>query len=172
MTVEEAKRGRPRADIPVNEVARRNRSGETLSGMTDDYNVTVSTLSRHLKEAGYEVRAYGGRPAIELPVEEAARRNQEGETLKEIAEDYGVTSQTLSNRLKEAGYEIVAHYSWIPRKELPVDEMAERYRDGESLRSIAEDYPASHETIRKRLIEMDVSIRGNRGWGHEHGNGD
>jgi hypothetical protein len=51
--------------------------------------------------------------------------------------------------------------SKIPKdREPPIDELARRYRDGQSARELARAYGLDRELIRRRLIAAGVRMRG------------
>lgn len=146
------------ANLPVEEMANLYTDGESVKDIAKKFGVSDATVYNRLRDAGVSREGHRGKPRKEVPVEEVARRHHAGAALYELAEDYGVSDVTLSKRLKEHGYEVIRG-SRMEKKPLPVERIVERYRDGEHLRQIAEDYPVSHETIRKRLIDEGVELR-------------
>lgn len=48
---------------------------------------------------------------------------------------------------------------WDGRKYVPVKELVKRYKDGETMESLSENYNITIKTIRGRLVEQNVEIR-------------
>lgn len=152
--------GRVAADISEAEVVDRYLSGEGGSSIADNLNVSHTTIYKILRGSGVGIRT-PGRYRADIDLCDVVERNHGGEPIASIADDLGVSATTLHNRFKEAGIKIKKNYN-PPRKDVPVEEIVKRYKGGESIWQIADDYPVSHETIRKRLIEAGVELRA---WG-------
>lgn len=87
-----------------------------------------------------------------LPVDQIAARYRDGETTRELGEAFGCSRSTIATVLKTCGIRL----DWRPgpsRTPLPVTEMLERYKQGESFRQIGKAYGVSGETVRRRVRE-------------------
>ena len=93
------------------------------------------------------------------------RRYLDGETLQDIAEDAGVSSQTIGRRLEKAGIHLRGHMkteatrqkmSEARRMNLPEDKLRELHSQEMSTREMAAILGCNEETVRERLIEMDL----------------
>lgn len=127
--------------------------------IAESFGVSVALVYRRLAEAGVskdEMRGSGRRPKP-LPVDEIAEAYNAGARLCDLAEEYGMSYETVRRRLLEAGYG--TRPPGHQEIDLPVDEIVSRYEEGEHLRQIAEDYSVSHETIRQRLINAGAEVR-------------
>ena len=166
--------GRISVGISEAEIVARYLNGEGGSSIADSLNVSHTTVYKILHRSGVDIHA-PGRYRANVDFCDAVRRNHGGESLTSIASDLGVTPTTLHNRFVEAGIKVKRNYV-PPRKDVPVEEIVKRYKSGESIWQIADVYPVSHETIRKRLIEAGVELRAWGGRGilrktSNHGNG-
>lgn len=109
-----------------------------------------------------ELAAESSRPVGILDAklrEQAARRYQGGETLRQIAADLGVGRERLGAALRADGLR-------TRRQQLPpetVGEMVRRYQAGESLTVLSAHFGLSPGTIRMRLLEADVALRDHHG---------
>jgi hypothetical protein len=99
-----------------------------------------------------------------MTTEEMARRYQAGETVDVIAAATGLHHTTVRRRIKRAGVEMtqgdLARRN--QRLDLPGDELARRYRAGESAEHIGLSLGVSSQTVRNRLAEMGVERRRTR----------
>lgn len=86
---------------------------------------------------------------------EAERRYRDGEILRAIAGDLGVSRQRLAERLRERGVRL--------RGEKPsseqVREMCLRYEQGESLARVGERMGFNASTVRVNLVRAGVALR-------------
>jgi transposase len=94
-----------------------------------------------------------------LPMVDIISDYNSGMSVKRIADWHGVSHSTIINRLKEAG-------AYEPRpkgrvkKELPMEEVISDYDSGMSLRRLKDKYKVSRGTLKRRLIESGVVLRG------------
>ncbi|GAA1171095.1 hypothetical protein CGLAUT_10035 [Corynebacterium glaucum] len=88
-------------------------------------------------------------------LDEAERRYKDGEILRAIAGDLGVSRQRLADRLRERGVRL--------RGEKPsseqVREMCLRYEQGESLARVGERMGFNASTVRVQLLRAGVALR-------------
>lgn len=119
-----------------------------MSGLEvgDELGVTSAAVYHHLDKAGVETRQSGidDEDLVELYVDEEM-------TMEEVAEELGCATSTVSYRLREAGVE--TRSIGARRKDLPVDEIIERWQDGASLNELAEKYDTGRNTISVRVKE-------------------
>lgn len=105
------------------------------------------------------------RTELRLTEEEIRSRYLQGETLKGIAADAGVSYQTIGRRLAEAGIPLRGRLktqeqrqelSAARRLQLPEYLIRELHSRGMSCREMAAVLGCNEETARQRLVEMDL----------------
>lgn len=88
-------------------------------------------------------------------LDEAERRYKDGEILRLIADDLGVSRQRLAERLRGRGVRL--------RGERPspeqVLEMSRRYEQGESLATVGTRVGFNASTVRVNLLRAGVALR-------------
>lgn len=93
----------------IEEMANRYRNGAFLSDLAAEAGVASGTMRSALVKAGVEIdrgRGDRGRPPIEIPnLNELAKRNAAGESVRSLAQEAGVSRMTLKRRLDRAGEE-------------------------------------------------------------------
>jgi uncharacterized protein (DUF433 family) len=127
--------------LTTEELVRRYQAGETLAMLAAAIGVSRTPLYRLLREAGVKLSAPGTLPRMgRLCATDAdlVARYRAGETCEVIAAATGLSESVVRRRLKRAGVEM----KWgggrpgHGRQELPVAEIIDRYRAGESTRAI------------------------------------
>jgi len=92
-----------------------------------------------------------------VPKKEISKRYKDGESLREISEDYTVSYSTLYRRVKEWDLE---RNTDIRKLDLPTDKIISFYKDGMSCSQIANKFDCSEKPIKNRLKENDIGLRG------------
>ena len=98
--------GSGRLDLPIAEIARRNRAGQTLTMIAATTGMDPSTVRYRLRRAGVALRRTGkalGQGRLDLPVAEIIRRYRAGQSTQAIGRALGVSADTIHRRLVEAG---------------------------------------------------------------------
>jgi DNA-binding CsgD family transcriptional regulator len=98
--------GSGRIDLPVAEIARRYRAGETLDMIAAMTGLNPSTVKYRLRRAGVALRRTGKAPGqgrLDLPVAEIIRRYRAGQSTHAIGRALGVSADTIHGRVVEAG---------------------------------------------------------------------
>ena len=98
--------GSGRLDLPIAEIARRNRAGQTLTMIAATTGMDRSTVRYWLRRAGVALRPTGKAPGqgrLDLPVAEIIRRYRAGQSTQAIGRALGVSADTIHRRLVEAG---------------------------------------------------------------------
>ena len=98
--------GSGRIDLPVAEIARRYRAGETLDMIAATTGLDPSTVRYRLRRAGVALRRTGkvpGQSRLDLPVAEIIRRHRARQSTQAIGRALGVSADTIHRRLVEAG---------------------------------------------------------------------
>ena len=105
-------------------------------------------MGRKRKEAG-------------LSTDEMVYRYCAGETGRAIAAAAGLSRSAVHNRLRRAGVELRrgAEARRYERLDLPLGQIIERYRAGETTTAIGRSLGVSDEVVRRRLIEAAVGRR-------------
>lgn len=97
-----------------------------------------------------------GRKRRDLDSEALTDAYLAGEGPEAIGRRYGVSGQTVRNRLTEAGVPLRPHGE---PKDLPMDQVADEYQQGASLLALGRRYGAHWTTIRRRLERHGVKLR-------------
>ncbi|MHB1314129.1 MAG: helix-turn-helix domain-containing protein [Christensenellales bacterium] len=85
---------------------------------------------------------------------------QNGQTVYELAEQYGCHRMTISNKLKVAGVTIRR----LPPSNNQIDKMVELYRSGLSLENVGKRVGTAAKTVLKYLKQRDVETRDTHGY--------
>jgi DNA invertase Pin-like site-specific DNA recombinase len=155
--------------LTTEELVRRYRAGETVAMLAAATGVSRTPLYRRLKGAGVKPRppgrlsSAGGLGATDADL---VARYRAGETCKVIEAAMDLSGSAVRRRLKRAGVEMrwAGGRPSYGRYELPVAEIIDRYRAGESTRTIGRLLDVSERTVHQRLIEAGVERR--RPWSH------
>jgi hypothetical protein len=148
----------------TDELVRRYRAGEFCAAIAAAIGSRPTTVPMRLRRAGVKLRL-PGRPASRglLGARDAdlVARYLAGETCAEIAAATGLSRSTVHTRLKRAGVQLrpsgtAPRYG---RLDLPVAEIIERSRAGESTCAIGSSLGVSAQAIRQRLIAAGVERR-------------
>jgi DNA-binding CsgD family transcriptional regulator len=83
---------------------------------------------------------------------------KKGETIEQIAERYGCSIRPVRDVLKADGvaFRSVGRRSAVRKREARIVQL---YQSGSTLQEIADEYGATPRTVRKILVEHDVTIR-------------
>jgi hypothetical protein len=154
----------PRAARPsIDELVRRYRAGESCAAIAAAIGSSPMAVHMRLKRAGVKLGPRGRpvRPAPGVMDAEPVARYAAGESLGVIAAATGLRPAAIHDRLRRAGVELrsVAEARRNARLDLPVAEIIERYRGGESAQAIGRSFGVSGQVIRERLIEAGVERR-------------
>lgn len=95
--------------VPTEEVVEKYHDGARPSELAEEYDVSVSTLRKRLREAGCEIK-HPGPPTLDLPVEKMAEDYRQGSSLSDLAEEYPASIMTIRRRLIDAGVKIRPPY--------------------------------------------------------------
>lgn len=92
---------------------------------------------------------------IKLPIEEIVEKNKSGKISQELGIEYGVSSSLIRKRITEYYEKIEIERPIIKRKriELPIEEIAEKHKNGMSQKDLATEYEVSCNIINNRLKE-------------------
>lgn len=149
--------------LPERELVASYQGGATCKELAERMGVDEGTVANHLRAAGAELRP-GGPERVVLDVDEVARRYDAGESTETLAVAFGCSAQVVTRRLKAAGHElrpVGEKPNGCPKRvEVPVEEAARRYKLGWSLEDLGVEYGTSWATVRDRLRDAGVEIRG------------
>lgn len=146
----------------VQEICRRYQAGESSSEIAEDFDVAPSSILRRLRKCGVTTRLGDGpvrlRKLNEAQIQEAARRYQTGESMSELAQDFGVSDGTISRSLRRHGVAI------RPCKfsEEQEQEICRRYEDGEATYEIACALGIERTSVIRCARRHGVTIRTER----------
>lgn len=159
-----------RKDIPLNHIITDWKAGMTLEKLEQKYNIGRDTISERMRE--FEVESgqklerdfFERTPKIDLPVEEIVVEWKNGAILEELAQKYGVTRNTIRRRLEDyeesTGEKLVREHSRDRRKikkELPIDEMFEDWKNGTTYEELVKKYGVSRSTVILRIREYKMN---------------
>jgi transposase-like protein len=84
-----------------------------------------------------------------------------------VAAEFGVAYETARRWLRNAGVELrPSGRPILDANRLDCEEIARRYRDGDSMAALGDAFGVSPGTIRARLIEAGVELRPRPGWNY------
>lgn len=81
----------------IHDIVSGYRNGKSTYALAKEFKCHRSTISRHLKSAGVDVKVE------KIDIQDAIKMYEEGYTTKEIADKYHMTDNAVSRRLKKAG---------------------------------------------------------------------
>lgn len=90
-----------------------------------------------------------------------AERYRTGVTVRQLSEEFGVSRETVSQRLKQAGVTLRRQ----PPTETQVDEMVRLYQQGLSLVQVGAQVGYGGTTVYRKLTERCVPLRDKQGRG-------
>lgn len=128
-------------------------SGKTFSQVSAETGIGVSTIHRAVKDRGIEPARPYRTSSAEL--DRAVGLYVSGKTLAEVKGLCGVPPSVVSRELKKRGIPARTR-----RAELPTEEIAAAYRNGESELALAEHFQVDRSAIRRVLTESGVEVRG------------
>lgn len=132
--------------------------------------ISGATYVYDLLPKGQERKRGQKRSAVWRSAQEVCERYLKGETLDQLAKDYGCTSGTVASVLKDNDVKIrpTSTPKGVKRvkQRTPVwnhqEEICRRYKEGENLSALGRHYGCSGATIRSILIENGVERRSGR----------
>jgi transposase len=95
----------------------------------------------------------------EVNKSEIVNRYKNGESLRDICEDYSVSYSTLYRRIEEWDIE---RSSSIRKIDLPTEKVISMYKDGMSCHEIANKFDCSTTPIKNRLEENNIELGGSK----------
>ena len=147
-------------ELPIDEIVKKWKQGATQRELAKEYGVARTTIdkriSEYYKREGKQRPKKELNPKIELPIEKIVEKWKQGATQKELAKEYGVSTQTINNRISEyyekEGKQKPKRKSKL-KIELPIDEIVEKWEQGNTLIELTKEYGVSYRTIRNRISE-------------------
>lgn len=128
----------------------------TQAKVGEYFQISQSTVSQILRSQG--VRIGRGTRQRRCDHQEVWHLWNEGWNKEEIAEKFGILPEYVRMVLSsEFGVEFPRNHPY--KYDLPMDELARRYQDGETCGEIARSLELPSERIRRRLIAHGVEIR-------------
>jgi len=94
---------------------------------------------------------------IEIPIDEIVKKWKQGDTQRELAIEYGVSTNTINKRISEY-YEKIGKPKRRQKIELPINEIIEKWKQGATQRELAKEYGVSVNTIGRRIAEYHKKI--------------
>ena len=149
-------------ELPIDEIVKKWKQGATQKELAKEYGVARTTIdkriSEYYKREGKQRPKKELNPKIELPIEKIVEKWKQGATQKELAKEYGVSTQTINNRISEY-YEKEGKQKTKPKRksklkiELPIDEIVEKWEQGNTLIELTKEYGVSYRTIQSRISQ-------------------
>jgi len=131
-------------------------------------------FAEHMRGNQYWRERQHRNPKVKLSVQEMKALYEQGHTLAEIADQAGVSYQTVGRRIQAAGVRLrskseAAKQSWTGDRhqkalwkgtpEWPLERIVAEYRAGRSLRELAQEIPVAVLTLSRCLRENGVRVR-------------
>lgn len=145
-------------NIPVDEAYALYQTGKTLAEVGKVYGVSIDTIRRRFKGAGYKIRTSRGTRGVNIPVEEAYELYQTGKSLADIGKVYGVGAGAIHRRFKDIGYKL---RSPTETREVNIQtaEAYALYQTGKTLAEVSKVYGVSRYAIQEHFKKAGYKIR-------------
>ena len=141
------------------EIAEKMEKGATRTELADEYGVSKGTISyrvtKYYNRIGRENPRKPNKILSEEEIKEIIEKweDEKAETTKtELAEEYGVAVSTISSNIKKY-YKQTGKKNPREREELPIDEIVEKLKNGQSKSKLASDYHTSIKTMIGKVEE-------------------
>lgn len=153
---------RPKAsklDEQIVEMCRAYEGGASLHELADRYSSTTMTVRRRLIAAGVEMRRVGNKKVVSLPIAEITRLYNGGQSISRIAQQFGIASSTVRERLVEAGVKIRRGRRRGGGLDGRITEARQAYENGAALHELADRYSVGIKTLRQQLVAAGTEMR-------------
>jgi|SRR3989344_692137 len=137
----------PRYEIPTEAIVKMYNEGNKINVIAAFFGVCTSTIHNRLNKAGIKRNQLY---RWDIRGEDAVALYRIYQSITKVAERLGVSRYVVRNRLERAG-EYEKDLSCRKRSDIPDREVVRRRKAGETLRSLAERYDTSHQTILRIL---------------------
>jgi len=144
------------SDDVVASILREFDSGKSIYTLSKYYHVGRTPIQLLLLAHDRKIRSPYKIP--QAPLSSLARRHANGEPIYKLAEEAGICFQTLSEKLKAAGYKVHSSHG---RRELPkrlFKKICRRLEAGYNINQVAEETKYSAQVISRRLREQGYTI--------------
>lgn len=132
------------------------RNGSTCRELAKKHGVSVSAMEALLKRRGVTLRGAYRRPTLtEEQKVEAVVRYAEGASSHTVSAEFGVSTMTVMNLVREAGVRV--HGTWPDAATLAIAE--ERYGDGLSVEQIAVELGFKKTTMLRAMKGAGIQLR-------------
>ena len=141
--------------------------GATMREVSEKFGCSVSVISPRFRTAGLATREKVGRGSQTrprrrwehgYPIDEMYAAYQEGLSLTQVGERFGVSKAQLSKRFKAAGLATRPRRS--PDADRRIAAMYERYQAGAALREVAEEFGVSYARVRNLFLKAGLPTYG------------
>ncbi|GEM_PF-3141185 len=132
--------------------------GQTQEDIADKLDISQPMVSKYLKDLGVKTRPRGRPSKIsDETVKKFVELYEEGWTIKEISERYGVYRTTVSKKLKEKGLKLRRRGRKISLN--MIMKWVGLYEEGLTQKEIAEMYDVCQGTVSNKLREQGIKGR-------------
>lgn len=146
-----------KAILPINEIVFKYEKGYSINRLSTEYFVSFGTIKSRLIEAGVEIDSNRKptvvSPSSNLPEKIIANAYEKGKSAKHLSKKYKVPVHVIRAVVTRAGVPIRKNKG---RKQLPIDEIVERYKQGEPLTELAKEFKTSTGTLYSRIKELGI----------------
>jgi len=156
----------------LDDLIQRYLAGEPIFKLTKEFGINGSTLASHFRKAGVQLRSrsesckLGGAALVKTiaNLADLIKRYEAGESVNSIAATCDISHTALSAKLREAGVVMRdrAEGLLLANTEPPIaniSEIAKRYRRGEHIKPLAEEFGVGVCVLERQLKEAGVEIR-------------
>ena len=149
---------KPRMELLIDEIVEKWKQGATQRELAKEYEISYFTINSRISEYYEKIGKPRPRPKpkprMELPIDEIVEKWKQGSTIKELAKEYGVSQTTINKRISEY-YENIGKSKpkRKTKKELPIDEIVEKWEKGVTQRELTKEYGVSYRTIQSRISQ-------------------
>lgn len=148
-----------RKQLPIEQIITEYENGEKQAYLAKKYGVSQGTILIRIKEYYEDIgkeRPKRRRARVKLPIEDIIEKYKSEISQRELAQEYGVSSTTIRNKMKKY-YEENGEEK--PKKDLtkiklPIEDIIKKYESGINELTLAEEYNVAHSTISKRMAKF------------------
>ena len=143
-------------DLPIDQIISDYESGVGCYQLGEKYGCSHETILSRLKKNGVVVRPRGLHLKKSYPMVQIISDYEGGMSCVKLAEKYGCSYQTISNRLRAEGIEIRRGGK---EADLPISQIISDYESGMSCGRLGKKYGCTAMTIWRKLKGDGVKIR-------------
>jgi lambda repressor-like predicted transcriptional regulator len=149
---------RCRKPVPIQEALTRLRNGESMKKLSKEYSIDKDTLRRRLVkligEEKYEaiINEKAKKARKQVPVREALRGLENGQSVTKLSKEYGVCGKTISSVLQDSIGQPRYREIMDKRRQVPIEKVLRRFNNGEPLEKLSKEYKVCWKRLRNLVV--------------------